>query len=60
MVNATMPTDDGMKNKADMGKGTFSYKVDAAMLADGAVDFTVKAAKAGQRAVVRCGSRATR
>ena len=45
MVNATEPTDTAM---ATEGKGTFSYMVDAAMLAEGPVMFTVKAAKAGQ------------
>ena len=31
-VNATMPTDDGEDNMADLGKGSFSYTVDAADL----------------------------
>ncbi|MCY3547282.1 MAG: carboxypeptidase regulatory-like domain-containing protein [Gemmatimonadetes bacterium] len=31
-VNATMPTDDGEDNMADLGKGTFSYTVDPADL----------------------------
>ena len=48
MVNATMPTDDGMKNMGHLGKSTFSDKVDAAMLAEGPAMFTVKAAKTGQ------------
>jgi len=32
MVNATMPTDDGEDNMADLGKSTFSYRVDPTML----------------------------
>ena len=40
MVNATERTDTAM---ATRGKGTFSYKVDAAMLAEGSAMFTVRA-----------------
>ena len=40
MVNATELTDTAM---ATRGKGTFSYKVDAAMLAEGSAMFTVRA-----------------
>ena len=43
MVNATEPTDDGEENMDHLGKSTFSYKVDAAMLAEGSAMFTVKA-----------------
>ena len=47
MVNATMPTNDGKKKMADLGKSTFSYTVDPADLAeaaeDGGVTFTVMA-----------------
>ena len=32
MVNATMPTNDGMKNMADLGKSSFAYMVDPTML----------------------------
>ena len=43
MVNATEPTDDGEENMDHLGKSTFSYKVDAAMLAEGSAMFTVRA-----------------
>ena len=42
MVNATEPTDTTTMGKT-LGKGTFSYKVDAAMLAEGSAMFTVRA-----------------
>ena len=46
MVNATMPTDT---TKGDnLGKGTFSYTVSPADLADGGVTFTVMATEEGQ------------
>ena len=41
MVNATMPTDDGEDNMADLGKSTFAYVVDPTMLP---ATFTVMAA----------------
>ena len=43
MVNATESTDDGEENMDHLGKSTFSYKVDAAMLAEGSAMFTVRA-----------------
>ena len=43
MVNATGPTDDGSKSMADLGKASFSYMLEAADLADGAVSFHVRA-----------------
>ena len=42
MVNATEPTDTTTMGET-LGKGTFSYKVDAAMLAEGSAMFTVRA-----------------
>ena len=45
MVNATMPTNDGKKNMADLGKSTFSYTVDPTKLP---AMFTVMAAEDGQ------------
>ena len=42
-VNATEPTDDGEENMDHLGKSTFSYEVDAAMLAEGSAMFTVRA-----------------
>ena len=44
MVNATMPTDDGEDNMADLGKSSFAYTVDPADLADGGATFTMMAA----------------
>ena len=45
MVNATMPTDDGEDNMADLGKSSFAYMVTPADLADGGATFTVMVAE---------------
>ncbi len=45
MVNATMPTDDGDDNAADLGKSTFAYVVDPTTLP---ATFTVVTTEAGQ------------
>ena len=52
MVNATEPTDDGEENMDHLGKSTFSYKVDAAMLAEGSAMFTVRVTPVDEDGVV--------
>ena len=48
MVNATMPTDDGEENMANLGKSTFSYRLNPMALAEGPAAFAVVAAPVGQ------------
>ena len=48
MVNATMPTDDGEEDMANLGKSTFSYRLDPMALAEGPAAFVVVAAPVGQ------------
>ena len=52
MVNATEPTDDGEENMDHLGKSTFSYKVDPAMLAEGPAMFTVRVTPVDEDGVV--------
>ena len=47
-VNATMPTDDGEEDMANLGKSTFSHRLDAMALAEGPAAFVVVAAPVGQ------------
>ena len=48
MVNATMPTDDGEDNMADLGKSSFAYTVDPTMLPAMFTVMATEGAKAGQ------------
>ena len=48
MVNATMPTDDGEEDMANLGKSTFSSRLDPMALAEGPAAFVVVAAPVGQ------------
>ena len=47
-VNATMPTDDGEEDMANLGKSTFSHLLDPMALAEGPAAFVVVAAPVGQ------------